>query len=495
MIQDQENKVMKQQHISTDSKWKNERGNVLAYTVMSALFLFLAVGLGVDLSHLYLVKTELQNTADAAALAGATALDLPDDTKIPESADRAIVVLNENKYNFNNKSFVSGDPDLATLRTELRQYLRYAVNLSQFDPGGDGGRTYEEAEAAPTDIRFIRVVTPNSPVNTFFAVPILGFQTTLTARAVAGYSVPGNTTFCIFPLSAVSCNPGDSNCLLQCKKSCDGSTDPNCVEEPSCKCDPTKADYPQAECSKYYGVCPNNPGFDPIPVAAGELDPDNNGTCDPKREFCKGCTYTVRSEPSRGPAAGSYNIVQCGDETGKCATRMALAAYGTCPCQAAAGEPLVTSSEPGQAAGPVAQGINVRFDNYRGCDPAVDPTCDPGCQPNPTDHPPDSNVAQPIDYGQYEDSDPAVPPPNNPDGVAQRRVVVMPIVPIGQYTDGNGRQEVIPSGFGGFFIQNPVANSSGDVKIEYIGQSIVDVIGFDPNKTNTTNVATPVLYR
>ena len=43
------------------SKRKNERGNVLVYTVLSAFFLFMAVGLGVDLSHLYLAKTELQN--------------------------------------------------------------------------------------------------------------------------------------------------------------------------------------------------------------------------------------------------------------------------------------------------------------------------------------------------------------------------------------------------------------------------------------------------
>ena len=61
------------------SQRKNERGNVLAYTVISVLFLFLAVGLGADLSHLYLVKNELQNAADSAALAGASALLMPKD--------------------------------------------------------------------------------------------------------------------------------------------------------------------------------------------------------------------------------------------------------------------------------------------------------------------------------------------------------------------------------------------------------------------------------
>jgi hypothetical protein len=71
----------------------------------------------------------------------------------------------------------------------------------------------------------------------------------------------------------------------------------------------------------------------------------------------------------------------------------------------------------------------------------------------------------------------------------------MPIVPLGEYTDGNGRQVVNPSGFAGFFIQNRVPNGSGDVRIEYMAEDIVDVIGFDPNETQVTNVVTPVLYR
>ena len=61
---------MNKEWVNTSHR-KNERGNVLAYTVVSVLFLFFAVGLGVDISHLYLVKTELQNAADSGALAAA----------------------------------------------------------------------------------------------------------------------------------------------------------------------------------------------------------------------------------------------------------------------------------------------------------------------------------------------------------------------------------------------------------------------------------------
>ena len=89
------------------SNRKSERGNVLVYTVLSAFFLFMAVGLGVDLSHLYLAKTELQNAADASALAGASALKLSTTEKIPTSITRATDMLNLNKYNFNNKTFTT----------------------------------------------------------------------------------------------------------------------------------------------------------------------------------------------------------------------------------------------------------------------------------------------------------------------------------------------------------------------------------------------------
>src|SRR5829696_1159225 len=168
-------------------KRKNERGNVLAYTVLSALFLFLAVGLGVDLSHLYLAKTELQNAADAGALAGASALTLADNIKITTAVDRAVDTMNLNKYNFNNRTFA---PVLST--AAQRALVRFAVNL-------DGPYLNEaDANADPTNIRFIMVTTPTVPVNMIFSIPILGTTQSLTAKATAGLSLPGNVNFCPF---------------------------------------------------------------------------------------------------------------------------------------------------------------------------------------------------------------------------------------------------------------------------------------------------------
>lgn len=436
---------------------KNERGSVLAYTVISALFLFLAVGLGVDLSHLYLVKTELQNAADSAALAGASALTNPNPERITIATDRAVSVLNQNRYNFDNKRFVEGEnPDLSS----LRQQVRFAVNLSEFDNGGTG-LSEADAAAAPDDIRFVRVLTPSVPVNIIFSIPVLGTSKNLSAKAVAGLSVPGNVSVCIAPLSAIQCNPGDLNCNL----------------------------------GEFSGVCP---GADPQalqPVPPSGPDPDGNGTCDPTKEFCKGCSYTVRAEPSGGPSPGNYQILACAGN-GASEVRNALSRYNDCPCGLVnIGDEVDVPTQPGVEAGPVRQGLNVRFDIYSG-----------GLTYS-EDIPPDTNIAQGtrtgtgtnqrwsgISWSQYRAGNPFAAPDQSHPGVSNRRVLIIPIVPIGEYD--NGRDTVNVSGLGGFFMKSQVGNgNNGDIQVEFIGDDIVGVIGFDPNDTTTTNIVTPVLYR
>src|ERR1051326_7234075 len=170
---------------------KNERGSVLVYTVVSVLFLFLAVGLGADLSHLYMVRNELQNAADAAALAGASALLLPNDDRIPSATQRAVDTLNKNKYNFSSQTF-----DAAATPQAEAALVTFAVNLNG---------TYVDAATADgnSKIRFVKVVTPTVNVNIFFSIPILGLARTMTATATAGLSNNLNV-FCNFvPIAVV----------------------------------------------------------------------------------------------------------------------------------------------------------------------------------------------------------------------------------------------------------------------------------------------------
>ena len=438
------------------SKRERERGSVLTYTVLSVLFLFFAVGLGVDLSHLYLVKAELQNTADAAALAGASALTLPDDTRITTAVDRAVTVMNQNKYNFNNKEFV----DVMSLAAQ-RDLVRFAVNLSEFDNNG-AGRTEAEATIAPQDIRFVRVITPAVPVNIFFSIPILGATREMTARAVSGLSIPGNVSVCIAPLSAIY--------------------DPN-------------ADMPEER----WGTCPVEGGrgpHDPQPVPPSGPDPDGNGTCNPKREYCKRCTYTIRAEPAGGPSGGNYQILACAGN-GASEVRQALARYNNCQCGLkSVNDEVEVSTQPGVDAGPVRQGLNVRFDVYGA-----------GGLNYSADFPPDTNVAQGtssgngtnqtwsgIDWAQYGAGSPFQGPNISHPGVANRRVLIIPTIELSEFQ--NGRDSVHIGGLGGFFMKSQVGNGNdGAIKVEFIGDDITSVIGFDPNDDNITNIVTPVLYR
>ncbi len=447
------------------SNRKRQRGNVLVYTVLSAFFLFMAVGLGVDLSHLYLAKTELQNAADASALAGASALKLSTTEKIPTSVSRATNILNANKYNFNNKTFVDAP------------LIEFSKNLDSGYKTPDTMTATEKEQA-----RFIRVTTPSVAINTFFAIPFLGLSKNLTAKATAGLSVPGNVSACITPLSAVSCPPGSTNCSLCPTFDANGV----CTEP------------------KYYGNCGGANPNDPITVTRnGPDDPDGDGMCDPKKEFCKGCTYNIRSgaQNGQGPSAGNFQVLACAGN-GANAVKTALAAYGTnCECgQVSPGGAIQTQT--GELAGAVKAGLNVRFDDYGG-----------GLNYG-TDTPPDTNIAEGgshgtgnneyfdgISWAQYQGTQvspvPAVTPvapANGHTGIANRRVLIVPIIPYTEFSNGNSIVHM--ASLKGFFMRAEVSDGTGgDIQVEYISDDVTGVVGFDPNNVNVINVVTPVLYR
>jgi len=162
---------------------KNERGSILATSALGMLSVLLAVGLGVDVSRFYLAKTELQNAADASALAGVSALNSTA-TGITQATDRAVQVMNNYDFNHQNVSFP-------------RANVLFAKNL--------GGPYVSEASAQgdPHDVRFVQVTTPPSAIPVSFAVSVLGTSKNLTATATAGYSVPINVFCNWIPVSVI----------------------------------------------------------------------------------------------------------------------------------------------------------------------------------------------------------------------------------------------------------------------------------------------------
>jgi Flp pilus assembly protein TadG len=174
---------------------KGERGSILAMSAIGMLSLLLAVGLGVDITHLYLAKNELQNAADASALAGASGLNFHAEG-IYDATKRATEELNNyNKYEFNNQQVnVTADN------------VRFASNLNDFDNGPGLNQAAAAAPGVVSTIRFVKVITPESPVPMSFVGFLLGSSRNLTAKAVAGVSAPLNLFMGYLPLFLIDDN-------------------------------------------------------------------------------------------------------------------------------------------------------------------------------------------------------------------------------------------------------------------------------------------------
>ena len=427
---------------------KKERGNVVAYTVLSAFFLFLAVGLGVDLSRLYLVKTELQNAADAGALAGGYALgevaDSPS-SRITAAVNRAINTMNLNKYSFDNKTFVS-----VMSLADQRNLVKLSKNLNgNYMTEGDAQAL---SDTEKLKLRFIKVATPPVPVRSFFAFTVLS-TTNLDAKATAGMSVPGNVRFCPAPIAAIAPDPGNS--------------------------------FPP----EFAANCPG--GLTPF----DDDDDPATANCDPTKKFCKKCWYTIKQAPpgkkGASPSPGNFGPLDCGGG-GASALEANLASYGSdCKCGSKSpGDSVTVDTKTGESTGPVERGLNTRFNIYAN-----------GAHPQYADAPPDLNVNQEtlplgMTWAQYKAGSPMLDPRTQDGGhvgVANRRVLVIPMIAVSDWPTGGSAPAKVSS-LGGFFLKRAV-DGNGDINAEYIGDEVTNVVGYDPNGPAPTNITTIVLYR
>ncbi len=368
---------------------RNERGSVLATTALGMLAFLLAVGLGVDISRLYLAKTELQNAADAAALAAASGLNFFPEG-ITDATDRAVKAMNSYNFNKTNVAFP-------------RANVRFARNLDDFDKGLDMSEASASSVAVAKEIRFVKVTTPTSPIGITFAAMLLGNNRDLTAEATGGLSIPLNL---------------------------------------------------------YTGY---------LPVF---VEDNNDGTA-----LVPGNMYTFRGGPQSSISPGNYQALAI-DGAGGADDRTGLAS-GVKNIVGAGG---YVDTKPGVTAGAIRQGVNTRFDDY-------------SSGMSPDDYPPDKNIAEGITYAQYVKKE-VTRAPGHP-GVANRRVVLIPIVKIKELE--GGRTEVQIDRFGAFFLRSKVdGGNGGDIQAEYIGVGVVVGSGFyDPDAPPNPGppIMKPVLYK
>lgn len=167
---------------------KAERGSVMIMTAILMTGIILAVGLCIDIARLYMVRTELQNAADAAALSAARELS-SGAGGIQDAVTRATAIVNN--YGFNDA--VVNVPAVN---------VEFAINLN--GPYVSSAT----AQTAPANYRFVRVTTENVSTPMLFSARVLGGSRTQSRQAVAGMSVGINTICDFFPF-AVALN--DSN--------------------------------------------------------------------------------------------------------------------------------------------------------------------------------------------------------------------------------------------------------------------------------------------
>ena len=169
--------MQKRKSVNTRNR-RGERGSILAASALGMLSFLLAVGLGLDISHMYLAKTELQNAADAAALAGASGLN--------SSAGGILLATNRAKEEMNKYDFDNVDVGLEAVN------VRFGRNLSDFTNGTDMDSVTAASGTNAATIRFVKVTTPDSPINVAFVSMVLGNSVDLKAEAVAACVCPAN---------------------------------------------------------------------------------------------------------------------------------------------------------------------------------------------------------------------------------------------------------------------------------------------------------------
>ncbi len=171
--------------------WQDERGVVLPYVAITLIAIVALAALALDASRLMSVQSQLQNAADALALAGAAELD-----RRPDSIIRAESAINDLISNP-----VAG--------AGLRQTAQVAAVdfLQSLPPSDDLPITSTNLTDDPTLAAYVQVTVKPVSMLTLFPISLLSRRSTMTigAQAVAGYDqVVCNAT----PLYV--CNPFES---------------------------------------------------------------------------------------------------------------------------------------------------------------------------------------------------------------------------------------------------------------------------------------------
>ena len=187
-----------------DRERESERGSIIIMTAIMMLLLFLMLGFCIDVSRIYMVRAELQNAADAAALAAARELNQGEDG-IDAAVNQATNVIGNTR-------------GLSTKTPVTIASVQFAANLND-----DPYMSATSAKAVADTIRFVKVTTATASTSIFFGGQALGASHTESRQAVAGKSVSLSGLCDFFPAAVGLLNPTPSPGTLMTLKFAEGS--------------------------------------------------------------------------------------------------------------------------------------------------------------------------------------------------------------------------------------------------------------------------------
>ncbi|BAL26417.1 pilus assembly protein TadG-related protein [Azoarcus sp. KH32C] len=182
-----------------------QRGVTAIMTGLMAVVLFAFGGLVLDLGHLYIAKSELQNAADAAALAGAKELNHTA-AGVTAAVNKAIAIAAQHRYNFSSTLNIT----IANIRVGS---CPNAGNANAFGRPGTRAPTCTfvpassiTSNALAAGMSFLEVDSGTQNLNTYLMrVAGAAYNTTATA----GYAVAGRFETMVTPIGVCAVDPAN----------------------------------------------------------------------------------------------------------------------------------------------------------------------------------------------------------------------------------------------------------------------------------------------
>jgi Putative Flp pilus-assembly TadE/G-like len=432
---------------------KRERGVMIAVAALGFTTFLMAAGLAVDVSNFYAAGTELQNAADAAAMAGAMSLNntVPGGG-ISSAVARATAVANSYNFNVASVNIPAGN-------------VTFGANLTDFDNNGVGmsAATASLAANAPR-VRFVRVNLQPQAVRIYIARMAFGGANSVTfnRRSIAGQSASGSTA------AGTANDPGLTTIT---------------------------------NLSRLVLVEDN--------VGTGTLS--TSGTCSGgNRVYTKGCVYNTNMTPPCDALSATYEVIK--GNTGSAGSD--LNKQMVIPLNGCYSKDTGHDANTHPAAVNIRSGLNTIFNDYADSNTSL--TVSGIGSQFATEFPPDTNIKENITYAEYKAGTNTTAPMAGgsvrPGATAGRRILIMGIMKKSTWFNPAGADGQYEYGtfqtykYGAFFLKKR-PTSTGRLQLEYIGDRVM-VPGGGGCATGTSNTLTttqtadmasgftaPVLYR